>query len=331
MCSSLVLNSSGVHVNGVRLQWSTSDSKLQQMAEETGKGDKLQSALQMVAQGWPRERSKVPENLLDLFPVRAELSSSHGLLLRGSRIVIPSSMRQEFLDKIHDGHQGITKCRERAASSVWWPGINDAIKTRISTCQHCQSRPSQKSELLIPSELPERPFQKVGADLFQKDGKHYLAVIHYFSRYLDIAHLPSTSSTTVITRMKNIFAQHGIPEAIFTDNGSQLVSKEYIHFSEQWGFKISTSSPYFAQSNGEVERGVQIAKRILEQEDPFLALLSYRATPTSPTGVSPAELAMGRKLRTTLPCLSTHLLPKKLDRDVIEARDKKSKERNKKY
>ena len=93
----------------------------------------------------------------------------------------------------------------------------------------------------------------------------------------------------------------------------------------------TTSSPYFPQSNGQAERAVQIVKRILQQEDPFLALLSCRTTATSPTAVSPAELAMGQKLRTTLPTLPANLEPKKTDTKKLKESDEKAKNADKKY
>ena len=116
---------------------------------------------------------------------------------------------------------------------VWFPGINDAIKTRIANCQHCQeSHPSLRNEPLITTELPDRPFQKVGADLLHFLKKDYIVVMDYYSRYLDIAHLPSISTAAVTGRLKSIFSHHGVPELVFTDNGSQLVSKEYRSFAE---------------------------------------------------------------------------------------------------
>ncbi|KAK7100951.1 hypothetical protein V1264_023812 [Littorina saxatilis] len=129
--------------------------------------------------------------------------------------------------------------------------------------------------------------------------------------------------------MKNIFAHHGIPDVVVTDNGSQFTSTEFRNFAAAWKFTHSTSSPYFPQSNGEAERAVQEAKKILAQEGPFLALLSHRATPTTPTGTSPAELALGRKMRTTLPTLASNLIPKTVRRDAIKARDEQAKLRNK--
>ena len=91
-----------------------------------------------------------------------------------------------------------------------------------------------------------------------------------------------------------------------------------------------TTSPHFAQANGEAERGVQLAKKILAQDDPFIALLTYRATPTSPTGKSPAELLYGRRLRTTLPTIPANLAPHDDIPSSVRTRDVQHKKKNKK-
>jgi transposase InsO family protein len=169
----------------------------------------------------------------------------------------------------------------------------------------------------------------VAADICEHKGSHYLVLIDYFSRYLEIAHLPKLTSACVIGKMKNIFAHNGIPELVVTDNGPQLTSAEFAKFAETWHFTHTTSSPYFPQSNGEAERGVQLAKNILKQDDPFLALLAYRDTPTAPTKKSPAELNMGRRLRTIVPTLPSNLEPKSYDREIIAENDAKAKLRNK--
>ena len=144
----------------------------------------------------------------------------------------------------------------------------------------------------------------VATDLFQLHDDIYLLVIDYFSRYIEIVKVTkSQTSQEIIKGLKDVFARHGIPEQIRSDNGPQYSSAE-------WGIKNVTSSPKFPSSNGEVERGVRTVKSLLKKEnDQPKALLSYRSTPLA-CGYSPAELLMGRRLRTTLPMLSTSLVPR---------------------
>ena len=61
----------------------------------------------------------------------SEISVENGLLMRGCCIVIPSELQQEMLNKIHDGHLGITKCRTRARQSIWWPGLSKQLEEKV--------------------------------------------------------------------------------------------------------------------------------------------------------------------------------------------------------
>jgi len=106
----------------------------------------------------------------------------------------------------------------------------------------------------------------------------------------------------VIAALKSVFARHGIPETLRSDNGPQYPSEEFTRFASSYGFFHITSSPRYPQSNGQVERMVQTIKRMLKKSsDPHVAVLSYRATPHPWCGFSPAELCMGRRIRTTVP------------------------------
>ena len=80
-----------------------------------------------------------------------------GKIFYHNRLVIPSSLRSEVLERIHDGHQGMTRCRERANMSVWWPGSSRDIQIKVSGCEFCQENvPSQRKEPLVTTSLPER-------------------------------------------------------------------------------------------------------------------------------------------------------------------------------
>ena len=162
-------------------------------------------------------------------------------------------------------------------------------------------------------------------DLCEYKHHQYLVISDYYSRFLEILHLPSATSAQVINKLKTVFARFGIPDEVVSDNGPQFSCAEFQEFARQLDFKHCTSSPHHPQGNGHAERAVQTAKKILKQEDPAMALMSYRSTPCSSIGFSPAELLMGRKIRTTLPTLEKNLLPKWPSRTAVKERDGKEK------
>ena len=89
----------------------------------------------------------------------------------------------------------------------------------ISNCNACQKyRNLNPRELLLSNEIPKFVWNKVAIDLFVCLNKLYLTVIDYTSKYFELAQLPNASSDTVITHMRSIFAQHGIPKVVFSDN-----------------------------------------------------------------------------------------------------------------
>ena len=143
--------------------------------------------------------------------------------------------------------------------------------------------------------------------------------------------MSSTTSDAVINKLKDIFAQWGVPDEIVDDNGPQFSSEQFRKFSQEYDFKHTTTSPYYPQANGEAGSGVRIAKKILRQRDPFLALMSYRATPHTDTGISPCHLMMGREIRTLLPTLKSNLKPVLQNHEAVTRKDEKSKTAYRQY
>ncbi len=98
--------------------------------------------------GWPTKGNMASE-LRNFLSVSSELSVQDGFLLKGSRLVIPQLLRSDILARIHAGHQGITKCQERAKQAVWWPCLSTDIQQKVSTCHICIQQREQFPEPLI--------------------------------------------------------------------------------------------------------------------------------------------------------------------------------------
>ena len=150
-----------------------------------------------------------------------DISVKDDLLMRGSSILIPSSL-QQVLQQIHSGHQGMIKCKEGARRVIWWPGMTSQIKEKIHKCKRCCQYQKARVEPLLPSSLPELSWQKVGTDLFVWKHSTYLLIIDYYSHFIEVAELSSVKSESVILELKKIFARHGIPQLVILDNGLNI-------------------------------------------------------------------------------------------------------------
>ena len=206
----------------------------------------------------------------------------------------------------------------------------------VQRCETCVTySPAQKKETLMPHDTPAYPWQKVGVDICQIISKSYLVIADYFSLYPEVITLPhSATSSAVENALKSVFSRHGTPEVVFTDNGPQFDSAEFVEFASDWEFSHETSSPYFPQSNGLAESAVKTAKALIKKaihskQDVYKALQAYRATAVI-DGLSPAEILMGRRLRTTLPLHPT-LLTKPWMSEVAEKKQEIQKQQKAYY
>ena len=319
------------YVDAVESGWPTSPGRLEEIRRATEDDRELRAVADFVINGWPQRQDAVPASLYPYYHVRSDLSVADGLLIYRDRIVIPVALRSEMLKKLHETHQHISKTRERAAGAIWWPHISKDIKVMVESCAVCQQhRVTQREQPLKPVPLPERPWAQLGADLFEYKKKMFLVVVDYYSRWIEVKQLTTTTSASVISRLKAIFTTFGIPDVLITDNGPQFSAGEFAAFAKNWGFGHHTTNPYKPQENGMAERAVRTAKELLRLEDPELGLLNYRATPHSSIGVSPAMALMGRQVQTRLPVLSRHLMPS-TPNDSIRQRDEVAKQSYKKY
>jgi hypothetical protein len=301
---------------------SISPERLSEIRKHTQNDSTLQILRDIIISGWPSKASDIPPEIGRYFHCRDELSFYDGIILRSDRVVIPSSMRRCILEKIHSSHLGITGCLRRARENVYWPNMTNEIKEFISLCSTCRSHETANGkEPLIPHDIPDRPWAKVGTDLYTIHNDDYLIVVDYFSGFFEVDKMANTGSLTVITKLKAHFARWGTPEVVVSDNGPQFTSCHFARFAEEWDFQHKPSSPGNSQANGKAEATVKIIKNIMEKasstnSDVYLALLDLRNTPTQGQETSPAQRCLGRRTRTLLPTTSALLKPTGISNDI---------------
>ncbi|XP_046640221.1 uncharacterized protein K02A2.6-like [Daphnia pulicaria] len=291
------------------------DSTRVKFAAATMADPTLRLLKEVLRRGWPDHKAQCPVAVKPFWPVRHHLSEADGLLLNGSRLVVPISLRQEVLAGIHDGHFGEVKCILRAKSAVYWPGCDEQIRNMVASCSTCQThRHRNPAQPLRPVPLPVHAFQWVSADIFLHGGVNYLLIVDAYSKWPACVPLRSLSSSSVVAEMERIFSDFGVPEIVMSDNGSQFDCAEFREFCEGRAVRSVTSSPTYAQSNGLVERHIQTVKKTLlkmftDGRSLWEALAAIRSTPISSELPSPAVLLQGRHLRGSLPFLQDRLVP----------------------
>ena len=189
---------------------------------------------------------------------------------------------------------------------------------------------------MIPFRIPSHKWEVVATDLFMLDNSDYLVIVDYHSRFFEVTKLQDTKIPTVITHIKSIFARHGIPSEVISDNGPQYCSRELKRFANQWEFnRHITMSPLNPQANGLVEKAVKTVKDLLTKarkdgKDPYISLLEYRNTPIDGLG-SPAQLLMDRRLHSVIPTTTAQLQPRILDPKKIRKKLQLKQEKQKSY
>lgn len=278
--------------------------------------------------------------------VQDELWCLQGIVLRGSRIVIPEGLQQNVLKGAHRGHPGMEKMKRNLRERVWWPLMAKQVEVLVKQCMGCQmvSGPGRK-EPVTRYQLPQAPWQELATDLLGPlpDGRYVLTVIDYYSRFLEAKLLKSIKAVDVIKSLKEIFARHGNPMRLRMDNGPQFDNERMRDFLNQEGVVPEYTIPYWPQMNGLVENANKPLKKILticfnDGTDCETALqeylMMYRSTPHSTTGKSPFELLSNRKMRTAIPCtlaLKDCVEEGEMNDEDVRDRDALQKQKGKAY
>lgn len=288
-----------------------SPGQLQKVRDASKVDDEISALNEQIRVGWPDDAKLVPKLIRNYWTIRDFLSIEDGVVFYGTRLVVPTGMRKEYLDRVHASHLGQTKCLLRAKESVYWPDMTSQIVQLVKDCTVClQHARSNVKEPMMGHEIPSQPWEVLHSDYFElKHGQKYILIVDQFSKMPFVRAAKEETSKEAIKFCKDLFSVHGIPKTFYSDNGPQYSAADFRNFALEWDFAHITSSPRYPQSNGFIERMVGIVKPILTKAqesgtDPQLALLCLRSTPIDNDICSPSELLYNRKILSNLPVKS---------------------------
>ena len=283
------------------------------IADHTRKDRLLAKVHHFIMNGWPKQNED--EEIEPYFRRREELSAEQGCILWGIRVVVPPALQKYMLNELHHEHLRVVRMKGVARGYFWFPRVDEAIEKIAAECSACQSfRANPAPAPLKPWKFPAANWERVHIDFFTWNGTDFLILIDAYSKWIEVEIMRSTTSEKTITALRKMFARFGLPKELVSDNGPQLTSVEFRNFLQRNGVKHTLVPAYHPASNGAAERSVQIVKSTLKKHleaetigletklslaqrlDDFL--LTYRVTPQSTTGRSPAELFLKRELRT---------------------------------
>ena len=235
------------------------------------------------------------------------------------QIVVPEGMQKKVVAQAHSicGHMGVAKTFEQVQRNYYWPGFNKSVEVFCKVCDTCARNkvvPMPRFPMK-PIEVIAVPFHMVGVDIIgplvrtRAGNRYILTLIDYFTKYTEAIPLPNQEAETVARALEEIFARHGMPAVILTDQGSNFESKIIKSICSLFGIEKRRTTPYHPQTDGLCERFNGTLKSLLRKrvnrdrdnwdEQIAAALLAYRSSIQASTGLSPFEMLYGREA--TLP------------------------------
>ncbi len=238
------------------------------------------------------------------------------------RLYIPRSLIPQILLTYHEnplsGHAGIFKTYKRLYEVAYWPGLWTDVKHFIKQCTVCQSLKSDSQKLAgkLQHINVTRPNEMLGIDLMgplprsPERNEYLLVVVDYYTRWVELTPLRTATAQTVARFLrKDIFTRWGVPDYILSDRGPQFVSSVFQELCEQWTVTPKLTTAYHPQTNmtERVNRTLKcmIASYVDDNHskwDQYLPEFRFaiNSAVQETTGVTPAELQIGRKLNSPM-------------------------------
>ena len=179
----------------------------------------IQKLKHFIITGWPNSKDEISKELQSYWFYRDELAVIDGMVLKG-RHIITNSLKQQVLNQLHINHMGIEKTKLLAHECVYWHSINTDIEKYIKQCVTClEFQQTQPKEKIIHHEVPLRPWEAVGADVFHFNNINYLCVVDYNSKFSIVQKLQGLSMEHLINAVSAIFTEYGMLHKLMSDAG----------------------------------------------------------------------------------------------------------------
>ena len=236
------------------------------------------------------------------------------------QFVVPQRHRGTTLDGCHweAAHQGQRRSIALMQERFWWPGMTRDLRNRIKKCSHCRKyeaappvAPMKPLTCSGPGELLHVDFTSIEETVPLREDpiiRNVLVLQDHFSKYV-VAYVvkDQTAHTAAETLRIGYFGLFGAPAYLVSDQGKAFTGHVITHLCELYGVQKLRTSPYHAQTNGQVERmnqtiirmigKLEVEKKACWSEHLPELLMVYNATRSAVTGYSPYYLLFGRRPR----------------------------------
>ena len=183
------------------------------------------------------------------------------------QFVVPQSHRGAALDGCHQetAHQGQCHSTTLMQECFWWPGMTRDLRNCIKKCGHCRKyedappvAPMKPLTCSGPGELLHVDFTSTEETMPLKEEsviRNVLVLQDHFSKYIVVYVVKDqTACTATETLRKGYFRLFGAPAYLISDQGKAFMGHIITHLCELYGVQKLRTSPYHAQTNGQVER-----------------------------------------------------------------------------
>ena len=149
--------------------------------------------------------------------------------------------------------------------SIYWVNTNTDIGKHIKRCNTClEFQKTQPKEKMIYHDIPLRPWEVLGGEVFHFNNKNYLCIVDYHIKFPVIKQMERLSTESLLATTKVIFAEYGKPHKLMSDANTNFISDKFRKLCSRLSIEQAVSSAYHHQSNGQVEACIKFVKCTLK-------------------------------------------------------------------